>query len=688
MLKAPVAARIPALLENHGVSREDDYYWLRDRDNPEVIAYLEAENAYYDEVMRPLEPLVDELYQEMVARVPDHEEFATIQRGAYFYFWQQDKEQQYPVLARKLCSSRSELAKAPIEIILDLNTLVTAESAGEEEEEYLESESEVASNNGRYLGYLVDNDGSEHYICYIKDLETSELLADRLTEVTGKIAWSADDNYLFYTTLDDQDRSDKLWRHKLGTLQSEDVLILEESDPETYLWIEATQSRRYIIVSTLSAEETSECWIIDAENPLGKPRLLQPRREGVEYYVEHWRDRFIVITNENAPNFKLVSYPENDFSSPTELVPYDERYCLTGTYAFRDGLFITGRYGGLKQIWRLEGNTLKQIAWDEEIYNVEPITNQDYESPEFVVRYESYLTPPSYYGIDTATGRPTLISQREVAGHFNPGDYVQERLQATAIDGTQIPILLRYRKGALDNGPAPVILEGYGSFSLSRDPEFQPIELPILDRGVVLAVAQIRGGGEYGQSWWEDGKMHNKLNTFTDFIAAAQYLFDNGITNSELLAGSGASAGGALICTTANMAGELFKVLVAQVPAVDLLNTLSDPDLPHVMSWRHESGNPELEDDFNYLLSYSPYDNVSHKTYPAMYVTGGLNDSRVSFWEPAKFVAKLRELKTDDNTVVLKTNMGAGHFGSSGSLRYYRDLAEMYAFVLNQLGVR
>ena len=680
-MKPPVAKKIPYSFENHGDIRQDEYYWMKEKTNPEVIAHLEAENRYFDEVMAPLANFTNEIYEEMVERVPAEEINVPIQHGPYFYYVRQEKELQYPIYARKLASTRQELASVTEEVILDLNTLAN-------EDDYLSTTEVRPSHDHRYLVYLENRDGTDNYTAYIKDLQTGSLLDDVIPNVYiySNLEWSACDKYLFYITLNDLQRPYQLWRHEIGTAISEDVLLFEEADVTFSLYLAKSQSSAYIFVFSRSTT-TTEVQYIEAARPLEGLKLLDARREGIEYYVEHWENEFIFMTNEEALNFKLSRSPVEDPTNRKLLIPYDEAFFIEYIYPFKEKIFIAGRANGLEQIFYIEDNQLIQLEWDEPIYSVSLANNQDYSAKEVIVQYQSFVTPKTTYGINVATGTKEIIHQTEVAGAYDQSDYEQQQVWATAPDGVKVPVLLQYKKGALTKLPAPVILSAYGSYGYSSNPFFSAYRLPILNKGVIFATVQVRGGSELGRTWYFDGKMHKKKNTFTDFIAAADHLIAEGYTTSEQLIGRGGSAGGLLIGAVANMAGEKFKVLVPEVPFVDVMTTMLDESIPLTTSEWDEWGNPKKEEDYHYMRSYSPYDNVESKPYPHMYVTTGLNDPRVGYWEPAKWVARLRELKTDDNTLVLKTNMGAGHFGASGRFNQLKELAEYYAFVLNKVAL-
>lgn len=681
-MNPPIAKKIRTTFENHGDIRHDDYYWLNEKTNQEVLAYLEAENAYFADVMAPLNALTNDIYESMIARIPNEEIDVPIQRGPYFYYTRQEKDLQYPIYARKLAATRAALAEAKEEIILDVNVL----AAGDD---YLSTTDIRPTDDQRLLAYLENRDGTDSYTLYIKDLQTGALLDDVIPNVyiSSSVEWSACGHYLFYVTINDQQRPYQLWRHKLGTAITEDVLLYEEQDVTFNLYVAKSQSSAYIFVIA-QATTTTEIRYIDATMPLEPLTLFDARQTGIEYDVEHWEHDFILMTNKDAINFKLLRCPVENIAERSELVPYDETYFIESIYPFKQQIYISGRANGLEQIFRIENNELIPLEWDEPIYSVSLAANQDYNADEVLVHYQSFVTPKTTFGIGLVNGEKSKIQQVEVTGDYDAKNYVQQQLWATAPDGVKVPVLLQYQKDAFANGPAPVILTAYGSYGYSSDPFFSAYRLPLLDKGIVFATAQVRGGSELGRTWYFDGKMKHKRNTFTDFIAAADLLVQQNITTNELLIGRGGSAGGLLIGAVANMAGEKFKVLVPEVPFVDVLTTMLDDTIPLTTSEYDEWGNPNKAEDYFTMRAYSPYENVEAKAYPHMYVTTGLNDPRVGYWEPAKWVARLRELKTDDNTLVMKTNMGAGHFGASGRFNQLKELAEFYAFVLNKVGVQ
>lgn len=680
-MKPPVAKRIPHHHELHGDVREDNYYWLKDRTNPEVIHYLEEENQYYDEIMGLLKEQTEEIYEAMVDRVPDSEVKVPVQNGPFFYYSRLDKDKQYPIYARKKAASRASLEKASEDVVLDLNELA-------EEGEYLSVTVQRLSTDHNRLAYLENRDGTDRYTIHVKDLETGKLLSDRIPNVFlyGSLEWSRCGEYIFYITVDESQRPYQLWRHRLGSATESDELIFEEKDITFTLYVSKSQSGKFIFVQS-SSKTTSEIRLLDADSPLSPLQLIDGRRDGIEYDVEHWGDDLLILTNEGAQNFQLFRCPFNDLHSRIKVVEYSEERYLQAMYPFRDALLVAGRENGLTQIWVLHGNELEQIRWDEPLYTVSIISGQSYETAECLIQYESLLTPKTTYGLNLQSFEKQRLQVSPVSGEFDPSSYRQEHLWAVAEDGVKVPLTVVYRDGALKNGPAPLILQGYGSYGANSDPHFDPYRLPLLDKGIVFVTAQVRGGSEMGRSWYEDGKMRNKRNTFTDFIAAAKYLIEQGYTTPSKMAARGGSAGGLLVGAVANMGGELFQVIVPAVPFVDVVTTMLDATIPLTTLEWDEWGNPQDQEDYFYMKSYSPYDNVGAKDYPYLYVTTGLNDPRVAYWEPAKWVASLRSVKTDDNVLVLKTNMGAGHFGASGRFNHLKEAAACYAFVLDKLGV-
>ena len=684
-MQPPKAKQIPYEHKIHNDVRQDPYYWLKDSDNQEVIDYLEEENKYFKHKLSALQSQSDQILEQMVERIPETEEVVPVQRGPYFYYSRLEKEQQYPIYARKRAESREDLDDAEEEIVLDVNTL----SDSSNEEEYLNVTEQRVSADHKLLAYLENRDGTDRYTLYIKNLETGELLKDTIPNVYlfSSIEWSKDGKYIFYVTLDDMQRPDKLWRHELGTSNDADDLLYEEKDSTFTLFMEMTQSEKFISVISESTM-TTEVRLINTERPLEEPRLVDARKRGVIYFVEHWENDLIITTNEDAINFKLLRASLDDYSEKQVLVEHDEKRFLQGVYPFKDEIFVAGRENGMTQIWRLEAGQLELVRWDEDIYTVYIIGDQSYDASEVLIGFYSLITPKTTFALHIASGSKEVLQVAPVSGDYDKSNYVQQQLWVTAKDGVKVPMMMLHHKDALNEGPAPLILEAYGSYGSNSNPFFSPYILPILDRGVVFVTVQIRGGSEMGRGWYEDGKMNKKMNSFTDFIAAADYLIDEGYTTTDQLAARGGSAGGLLVGAVANMAGDKFEVIVPEVPFVDVVTTMLDDTLPLTTLEWDEWGNPQNEDSYHYMKSYSPYDNVESKDYPHLYVTAGLNDPRVGYFEPAKWVARLREMKTDDNTIVMKTHMGAGHFGASGRINQLKEEAECYAFVLDKIATK
>lgn len=681
-MNPPKARRIPHPHRLHGDERPDDYYWLRDRDDPEVIRYLEEENRYHEHVMRPLQPFADTLYREMADRVPEAESDPPARDGEYYYYSRMEKNLQYPVYARKRAETRGRLPDAPEEVVLDLNGLV-------EEGGYLSVTVQRVSPDHTRLAYLENRDGSDRYTLCVKDLSTGATLPDRVQGVfiDNSLEWDSAGEHLFYITVDETQRPNRLWRRRAGE-EGSGALLYEETDPTFSLSLGKSRSGRYLFLKS-GSKETDEIRILPSDRPLDPLRVFDPRRRGIQYDVEHWGDDFLVLTNDGAKNFRLQRCPVSDLSpgARKDLFPPDESRYLQEVHPFRDGLAIAGRQDGLTQVWTFREGKLSRLLWDEPLYTVSVRGNRSYDTSEVLVQYESLLTPRTTYGLDLRDGGRTLLQEDPVAGPYERGEYRQERLWATAGDGVKVPMAAVYRAGLFEKGPAPLILSGYGSYGLSSDPRFDPFRLPLLDRGVALVTAQVRGGAEMGRTWYEDGKLLKKPNTFTDFIAAARDLVDRGYTAPDRLAARGASAGGLLMGAVANMAGDLFQVIAPGVPFVDVVTTMLDASIPLTSLEWDEWGNPADPEYYACMKSYSPYDNVGAKDYPHLYITTGLNDPRVAYWEPAKWTAKLRAVSTGGGVLVLRVNMGAGHFGSSGRFNRLKELADMHAFVLDKIGL-
>lgn len=673
----PKARKKPHEHRIHNDIRQDDYYWLNEKENPEVLAYLEEENAYYDAVMEPLTAERDALLEEMVARIPDEEMNVPVQKDDFYYYTRQFKDKDYPIYARKRAANRAQLEEATEEVYLDVNTLA------EGKDYYMVTDVRMSPTQD-IVAYLENLDGSDRNTMLFKEIHSEETLADRLENVYlyGSMEWSLDGEYMFYVTIDDMQRPYQLWRHEMGS--KEDTLLFEENDETFVLMIDQTVSGNWITV-TSSSTTTSEVRLIDVRSPLQPPKLVAARQEGILYSVEHWGDQLLILTNEDALNFKVEMSPLHDFSQRKMLLPYDERRYIQEMYPFEKQLLFTGRENGLQQIWRYEDGVLHPFEWAEDVYTVYIRGGQSFETDEVLLQYESYVTPRTTIALSLETMEQIILQTNDVRGHYDATQFMQRQLWATAQDGTKIPLMMHYKKDAFDQGPAPLLLDAYGSYGSESDPFFSSYRLPLLEKGIVFVTAQVRGGGEMGRQWYEDGKMQRKRNTFTDFIDVATFLIEENYTTTPQLAARGGSAGGLLVGAVANMANDLFEVIVPSVPFVDVVTTMLDETIPLTTLEWDEWGNPKKEEDYFYMKSYSPYDNVERKNYPHLYITTGLNDPRVGYFEPAKWVARLRDYKTDAHTIVMKTNMGAGHFGSSGRIDHLRDSASSYAFILNKI---
>jgi oligopeptidase B len=675
----PVARVISRVDTIHGDIRVDDYYWLRDRQNPEVIEYLKAENDYTDAMMEHAMVLQDELYKEMLARIKETDLSVPVKVDEYYYYSRTEEGKQYSIRCRK-----KDSLEASEQVLIDLNELAISYS-------YMELGAYEVSPNHKFLAYSIDTAGSERYTLYIKDLDEDTLLEERIESVGYQVAWANDNQTFFYTVLDEAKRPFKVYRHSLDTDASEDVMIYHEEDDAFWLDISKTRSEKYIIMA-MGSHNTTEIQYLDANNPGGDFRVIQPREMGVEYYVEHRGDKFYIRTNKNAENFRLV---ETAVSKPAavnwhDLIPHRRSVMVSGLDVFENHLVVYEREDGLEKI-RIIGildNSDYYIEFPEPTYTIWAADNPEFNTTILRFEYMSLLTPRTVFDYHMNTRVRELKKQYEVLGGYDPTQYRSERIWARAEDGTMIPISLVYKEGIKKDGNNPLLLVGYGAYGWSYEPYFSSNRLSLLDRGFIYAIAHIRGGGEMGEYWHRQGQFLNKINTFTDFIACADHLIKESYTRNELLAISGGSAGGTLVGAVVNMRPDMFKAVVADVPFVDVLNTLLDPSIPLTVVEYTELGSPFEEEFYRYMKSYSPYDNVNRHDYPNILVNAGLNDPRVGYWEPAKWVTKLRALKTDDNLLLLRVKMDAGHGGSSGRYDYLREIAFDYTFILHALGIQ
>ncbi|MHB2148954.1 S9 family peptidase [Calditrichota bacterium LG25] len=672
----PIAERIAHRDTMFNDVRVDYYYWLRDRNNPKVIEYLKAENAYTEAMMAHTKSLQEKLYREMVGRIKETDLSVPVKKGEYFYYTRTEKGLQYPIHCRKKGSLEAEE-----EVILDENELARGHK-------YFNLGVFEVSPNHRFLAFSVDTTGSETYTIYIKDLKTGRLFDEKIENTYYTLAWANDNQTFFYTVLDAAKRPFKLFRHQLGHDAKEDVLVHHETDDKFFITVRRSKSGKFIFLN-LSSQVTSEERFLKADQPLKPFKVFQPRQYKVEYSLAHQGDYFYILTNQDAINFKLMRTPLNKIKPAywQEVIAHDPQVMLERVEAFKDYLVVLLRDNGLKRIRvsDLKNNEIHFIEFEEPLYTVYLTGNAEYNSRTLRFNYQSLITPSSIYDYDLQTRERILKKKKEVLGGYDPANYQMERIWATAKDGVKVPISLVYKKGLKKDGTNPALLYGYGSYGISRDPYFSSNIFSLVDRGFVYAIGHIRGGGDLGRQWYEDGKLLKKKNTFTDFIACAEHLIKEGYTSEDKLSIAGGSAGGLLMGAVTNMRPELFKAVIAHVPFVDVLNTMLDPTLPLTVIEYDEWGNPNEEKYYWYIKSYSPYDNVSAQNYPNMLVTAGLNDPRVSYWEPAKWVAKLRATKTDDNLLLLKTNMGAGHSGASGRYDYLKEVAFDYAFLIDRI---
>ncbi|HPN74050.1 MAG TPA: S9 family peptidase [Candidatus Marinimicrobia bacterium] len=678
-LTPPTAKIEPKTTIIHSDTLIDNYAWLREKSNPEVIQYLEDENAYTEAIMKPTRRFQKKLYKEMLARIKETDESVPVKIDSFYYYNRMVKGNQYPLYCRKKGS-----LDANEEILLDQNRLASGQK-------YCSIGEFKVSPDHSLLAFAVDFNGSEKHMLVFKDLINGQMLPDTILDVSYGLEWANDNRTVFYTTLDTILRPDKLWRHQLGQTPENDVMVFHEPDEKFYLGIAKTRSHGYLIL-TLGSQITTEVHYLSADQPDGHFRLFCPRQTGVEYYIDHHSDKFYILTNENAINFRLLETPiaRPEKHNWQEKISHRPNVMLTGIDLFCDHLVVYERENGLEQIRveNLNTGATHYIDFPEPVYTIDSDNNPDYNTKILRFRYTSLVTPNSVYDYDMESQTRELKKQDEVLGGYDQTQYQSERIYAVAKDGVRIPISLVYKKGMKKDGSNPFLLYGYGAYGIPSEARFSSIRLSLLDRGFIYAIAHVRGGGELGRQWYEDGKLLRKRNTFTDFIACAEMLIAEKYTSAEKLVINGGSAGGLLMGAVVNMRPELFEVVVAEVPFVDLINTMLDRSIPlTVIEWE-EWGNPHLEKYYNYMKSYSPYDNVGPKAYPHMLITAGLNDPRVAYWEPAKWTAKLRAMKTDDNVLLLKTDMGKGHFSASGRYDYLKEVAFKYAFIFAKLGIR
>ncbi|WP_214413359.1 S9 family peptidase [Sphaerisporangium fuscum] len=677
----PVAKKVPAERTHHGDTVIDEYAWLADKDDPDTVAYLEAENAFTQARTEHLKPLQETLFQEIKGRTQETDLSVPTRKGGWWYYSRTEEGKQYGIQCRLAATGDTPPVLKPGEplegeqILLDGNEL-----AGDSP--FFAMGTSAVSPDGGTLAYSTDFSGNERFTLRFRSLATGEVLDDQIPDIFYGGAWSADGSAFFYTTVDEAWRPYRVHRHIIGTPAEQDVLVYEEPDERFWVGIGLTRSERYLVLGA-SSKITSEVRVLDAEYPTGEFAVVRPRHTGVEYSIDHAGDRFLILHNEGAENFELAEAPIDDPSKWTPLIRHRDDTRLLDVDAFSDHTVVHFRRDGLTGIRVLpaEGEPY-EISFPETLYTAEPAGNPEFHTTRLRVAYASFVTPPSVYDYDLVGHELILLKRRPVLGGYDPDDYEQFREWATAADGTKVPISIIARKGA--ERPAPTVLYGYGSYETSIDPSFSVARLSLLDRGMVFAVAHVRGGGEMGRRWYEEGKLTRKKNTFTDFVDAARHMRESG-WSSEIVA-RGGSAGGLLMGAVANLAPEVFAGVVAEVPFVDALNTILDPTLPlTVIEW-DEWGDPLHNPDvYAYMKSYTPYENIDDRTYPPILAITSLNDTRVLYHEPAKWIARLRATATG-GPFLLKTEMGAGHGGRSGRYDAWREEAFTLSWILERAG--
>lgn len=673
----PVAKIIPHKLVKHKHTRVDNYYWLNDRENPEVIDYLNKENEYYHSVTAETKGFQAELFEEMKSRIKEDDQSVPYLYNGYYYITRFEKGQDYPIYSRK-----KETLEANEELLFDCNELAKGQS-------YFHLGGLSVSPDNTLALFSVDVVGRRIYTIQVKNLQTGELLSDTIKNVTGTAVWANDNKTIFYSSQDEVTlRSDKIFKHKLGTSQEEDVLVYFEKDETFNVEIAKSKSNKYLAIESGSTL-TTEYQILDASTPDAKFKLFQKRVRGLEYSINHYGDSFYILTNKDkAENFKLMKTPETATSKENwvEVIPHREDVLLEDIELFKNFLVLEERANGLNTIkiipWN--GDEAYYLPFDSETYTASASTNVDFDTDILRYSYQSLSTPSSVIDFNMKTKEKTILKEQQVlGGKFDKNNYREERVWARARDGVKVPVSLVYKKDLVKNGTNPLLQYAYGSYGYSIDCSFSSTRLSLLDRGFIFAIAHIRGGEDLGRNWYETGKLLQKKNTFTDFIDCSKFLIQEKYTSSEHLYAEGGSAGGLLMGAVANMAPSLYNGIIAQVAFVDVVTTMLDESIPLTTGEYDEWGNPNKKEYYDYMLSYSPYDNVTAQEYPNMYVSTGLHDSQVQYWEPAKWVAKLRATKTDSNLLFLDTNMDAGHGGASGRFEALKELAKEFSFLLD-----
>jgi oligopeptidase B len=675
--EAPKAKIIPKKLKKHNEIRIDNYFWLNDRENPEVIDYLNQENAYYESMTAHTKDFQKELFEEMKGRIKEDDQSVPYLYNGYYYITRFEKGQDYPIYSRKKGS-----LEAKEEILFDCNELAKGHS-------FFQLGGLSVSPDNRFASFGTDMVGRRIYTIKIKNLETNEILSDTIENTTGGSVWANDNQTLFYTRQDKVTlRADTIYKHKLGTDAKEDVLVYEEKDETFNVSVGKEKSKKYIVIGAESTM-TTEYRILNSDTPDAEFKVFQPRVRGLEYSISHFGDSFYILTNKDkATNFKLMKTPENATEKKhwKEVIPHRESVLIEDIEIFRNYLVVEERANGLNHIRIMPWNGEEEyyLPFGSETYNAYTTTNVDFDTDVLRYSYQSLATPSSVIDFNMKTKSKEIKKEQAVlGGKFDKNNYIEKRIWATAKDGTQVPISLVYHKDLKKDGTNPLLLYAYGSYGVTMEPYFSTTRLTLLDRGFIFAIAHIRGGEDLGRQWYEDGKLLKKKNTFTDFIDCSQFLIQEKYTSPAHLYAEGGSAGGLLMGAIINMAPELYHGVIAQVPFVDVVTTMLDDSIPLTTGEYDEWGNPNTKKYYDYMLSYSPYDNVKAQVYPNMYVSTGLHDSQVQYWEPAKWVAKLRTHKKGDAVLYLNTNMDAGHGGASGRFEAIKELAKEYAFLLD-----
>lgn len=680
-IQAPKAKKVAKELEKHGDVRIDNYFWMNQREDPEVIAYLEAENEYNEKMTAHTKDFQAELFEEMKSRIKEDDESVPYKLNGYWYITRFEKGYDYPVYSRK-----KESLDAPEEVMFNVNEMA-------EGFDYYSLGGLNVTPDNKLVAFGTDTLSRRMYTIRIKNLETGEIYDEEIKNTTGGSTWANDNKTLYYTKKDPQTlRSDKIYKHVLGTDPNEDELVYEEKDETFNTYVYKSKSREYIIIGSQSTL-TTEYRFLDADKPEEEFTVFQPRVRGLEYSISHFEDNFYVVTNkDSATNFKLMKTPvaNTAMENWVDVIPHRKDYLLEDIDIFEKYLVVSERNNGLNKIRVIKWDNSEEfyIPFNNETYTAYTSINPDFETDLLRYTYNSLTTPTSVVEYNMETGDKKVLKEQEVlGGEFDKNNYVSERLWTTADDGTKIPVSLVYKKGTKKDGNSPLLQYAYGSYGSTIDPYFSSVRLSLLDRGFIYAIAHIRGGEYLGREWYEDGKLFTKKNTFTDFIDVSEFLIKENYTSSNHLYAMGGSAGGLLMGAVVNMAPDLYNGVISAVPFVDVITTMLDDSIPLTTGEYDEWGNPNERDYYDYMKSYSPYDNVEAQDYPNMLVTTGLHDSQVQYWEPAKWVAKIRELKTDNNILLLHTNMEAGHGGASGRFEALKEVAEEYTFLLDLEGI-